>query len=382
MRNWKEYKFSDFVIINPTVGLRGNEFYSFIEMKDLQDGKKICTPKVERKPSSGSRFQEKDTLFAKITPCLENGKICQVKGLKNGIGFGSTEFLVFRGKHDVSDNDFVFYLSRWDDVRAFAENNFEGTSGRQRVPKDCFDNLILELPEIPEQTAIASVLSSLDDKIDLLHRQNKTLEQMAETLFRQWFVEEENNWEERSLDEIAEFLNGLACQKYPPKQNEVGLPVIKIKEMRTGITEASDWATADVPEKYIIENGDMLFSWSGSLDIVLWFGGRGLLNQHLFKVSSNLYPQWFYYFWTQFYLQEFRGVADDKATTMGHIQRHHLSDAKVSVPPKEMLKKMDECINPIFNKIKSNTNQIKTLTQLRDSLLPKLMSGEVRVKMN
>jgi type I restriction enzyme S subunit len=243
--------------------------------------------------------------------------------------------------------------------------------------------LVVPLPQQSEALKISELFESLDDKIDLLLRQNKTLEQLAETLFRQWFVEEaEESWEEKGLNEIAEFLNGLACQKFPRKSGETGLPVIKIKEMRTGITESSDWATAGVPEKYIIENGDMLFSWSGSLDIVLWFGGRGVLNQHLFKVSSEIYPQWFYYFWTQFHLQEFKGIADDKATTMGHIQRHHLSDARVTVPNNEELQKMDETVNPIFQKIKSNTQQIRTLTQLRDTLLPKLMSGEVRVEMN
>ena len=116
MSDWKKYRFSEFVEINPKVSLKGNEDYSFVEMKDLQDGNKLCFPSVERKPSSGARFAEGDTLFARITPCLENGKICQVKGLKNGIGFGSTEFLVFRGKKEISDNEFVFYLSRWDET--------------------------------------------------------------------------------------------------------------------------------------------------------------------------------------------------------------------------------------------------------------------------
>lgn len=380
MTEWKLNRFSDFVEINPTVRIEKGAEVPYVEMKDLHDGIKFCSPSSIKRPSGGARFQNGDTLFAKITPCLENGKIAQVNGLKDGIGFGSTEFLVFRGKQNVSCNEFVYYLSRWDEVRSFAESNFEGTSGRQRVPKNCFDYLYLELPPLPEQAAIAEVLSSLDDKLYLLHRQNKTLEQLAETLFRQWFVEEaEEGWEEKSLDEIAEFLNGLACQKFPQKQNEIGLPVIKIKEMRTGITDASDYATGEVPEKYIIENGDMLFSWSGSLEVVLWFGGKGILNQHLFKVSSKIYPQWFYYFWTQYHLQEFRGVAVDKATTMGHIQRHHLSEAKVSVPSRVELQRMNGTMDPIFQKIKSNTQQIHTLTQLRDTLLPKLMSGEVRV---
>lgn len=281
------------------------------------------------------------------------------------------------------NTDFLYYFLKDDNTHDYLASQSTGSANQANISKVDIESIPLNLPPLPEQTAIAEVLSSLDDKIDLLHRQNKTLEQLAETLFRQWFVEEaEESWEEKGLDEIAEFLNGLACQKFPRKSGEIGLPVIKIKEMRTGITESSDWATADVPEKYIIDNGDMLFSWSGSLDIVLWFGGKGVLNQHLFKVSSEIYPQWFYYFWTQYHLQEFKGIADDKATTMGHIQRHHLSDARVIVPPKEVLQKMDETVNPIFQKIKFNTQQIRTLTQLRDTLLPKLMSGEVKVHLN
>jgi len=255
---------------------------------------------------------------------------------------------------------------------------------------EVLDRIEIKLPDISTQNRIAASLSSLDDKIDLLHRQNKTLEQMAETLFRQWFLpasagqagveEAEESWAEKGLDEIAEFLNGLACQNFPAKPNEVELPVIKIKEMRTGITEASDIATHEIPEKYIVEDGDMLFSWSGSLDVILWSGRKGVLNQHLFKVTSTEFPQWFYYFWVKHHILEFQGIAADKATTMGHIQRHHLSNAMVIVPPKNKLDVMDEEVGPVFQKIKSNTKQIRTLTQLRDNLLPKLMSGEVRVK--
>lgn len=269
-------------------------------------------------------------------------------------------------------------------------NNMSGQSAQPNVNFEEIKNIEIKLPTLPEQTAIASVLSSLDDKIDLLHRQNKTLEQMAETLFTKWFVhrpeliegeDADDGWGEKSLDEIAVFLNGLACQKYPPKKNEVGLPVIKIKQMRTGITESSDLATGTVSEQYIVRNGDMLFSWSGSLDVILWFGGKGVLNQHLFKVTSEVYPQWFYYFWTMHHLIEFKGIAEDKATTMGHIQRKHLTNAKVIVPDRKSLMEMDKTVRPIFEKIKSNSKQIQSLTKLRDTLLPKLMSGEVRVKM-
>lgn len=243
------------------------------------------------------------------------------------------------------------------------------------------ESISLCLPPLAEQFAIAEVLSSLDDKIDLLHRQNKTLEQLAETLFRQWFVEEaEENWEEKSLDIIANYLNGIPCQKFPPKNNIDSLPVIKIKEMKNGFSENSDLATTDISEEYIIETGDILFSWSGSLEVIIWPYEKGILNQHLFKVMSDKYPKWFYYFATKYHLEEFRTIAESKSTTMGHIQREHLEEAKIKVPPDAELKKMNDIMSPLIDKYILNAKQIMTLTKLRDLLLPKLMKGEIRVK--
>ena len=276
--------------------------------------------------------------------------------------------------------EFLFYQFQSSYYRNYIESISGGTSTQPNMQINVLLDFEISVPSLPEQQIIGDTLSGLDEKINLLQRQNKILEALAETLFRQWFIEEaEDGWEEKGLDEIAEFLNGLACQKYPAKAGEVGLPVIKIKELRTGITDASDIVTNDVPEKYLVHDGDMLFSWSGSLDIVIWSGGKGVLNQHLFKVSSTEFPQWFYYFWVKHHLPEFQGIAEDKATTMGHIQRHHLSNARVLVPPENSLNKMGEVINPTFEKIKKNQAQIQTLIQLRDTLLPKLMSGEIRV---
>ena len=205
MAEWDVYKFSDFVEINPQVALPANESISFVEMKDLNESRKHCFPSTEKPKGGGSRFQNGDTLFARITPCLENGKICQVKGLKNNVGFGSTEFLVFRGKKGISDNDFVYYLSRWEEVRAHAETNMEGSSGRQRVSKECFNDLVITLPPLDEQKRIARVLSSLDDKIDLLNRENATLEALAETFFRHHFIENPDpTWKEGKLESVVE----------------------------------------------------------------------------------------------------------------------------------------------------------------------------------
>lgn len=236
------------------------------------------------------------------------------------------------------------------------------------------------LPPLTEQRAIGSVLSSLDDKIDLLHRQNATLEAMAETLFRQWFVvEAKEEWEEKSLSDIAVFLNGLPCQKFRPQNIIERLPVLKIKELSKGISADSEWASNTVPQEYIVQFGDVIFSWSGSLMVKIWDGDNCVLNQHLFKVNSNNYPKWFYYFWCKQHLNEFISISESKATTMGHIKREDLDAAIVKVPSKNEICNMSAIIEPYLNKLMQNKAQINVLEKLRDTLLPKLMRGEVRV---
>ncbi len=236
------------------------------------------------------------------------------------------------------------------------------------------------LPPLTEQRAIAAVLSSFDDKIDLLHRQNATLEAMAEALFRQWFVvEAKEDWEEKSLSDIAVFLNGLPCQKFRPQNLIERLPVLKIRELSNGILPDSEWATSTVPQEYIVRFGDVIFSWSGSLMIKIWNGDNCVLNQHLFKVKSNNYPKWFYYYWCKQHLNEFISISESKATTMGHIKRGDLDAAIVKVPSKNEMRTMSTIIEPYLNKFIQNKAQINALEKLRDTLLPKLMSGEVRV---
>jgi type I restriction enzyme, S subunit len=271
-----------------------------------------------------------------------------------------------------------FRSSRFD---RFMDSISGGTSTQPNIQINALLSFEIAIPPLSEQIAIASVLSSLDDKIDLLHRQNKTLEAMAETLFRQWFVEDaEDDWEESTLDSIANYINGIACQKFPPKNNVEKLPVLKIKELSGGISENSDWATSEVKSQYIIYNGDIIFSWSGSLQVKVWDGEKCVLNQHLFKVTSEDYQKWFIYLWTKFHLRKFIAIAESKATTMGHIKRKDLSQALVIIPDKERLKEMDLIIQPLLDKLISNNKQLSKLEKLRDTLLPKLMSGEVRVE--
>ena len=237
------------------------------------------------------------------------------------------------------------------------------------------------LPPLPEQKAIASVLSALDDKIDLLQRQNQTLEQMAATLFRQWFIEEaKEDWEEKPLTQIATFTNGLACQKYPPQLGKASLPVLKIKELTSGLSENSDRATSEVDEKFIVNNGDIIFAWSASLMVKIWSGEKCVLNQHLFNVKSDKYPKWFYYEWCKYHLEEFINISQSHATTMGHIKRGDLDNAMVKIPNTSDIHIMSKIMIPMLEKRINNLSSIQTLQSLRDTLLPKLISGEVRLK--
>lgn len=267
-----------------------------------------------------------------------------------------------------------------------------------------FKNLMVPLPSRDQQFAIAHILGSLDDKIELNHQMNQTLEEIGQTIFRHWFVHFEFpnedgqpykssggemvdselgeipvGWHLRPLDEIANYLNGLALQKYPP-ENDDYLPVIKIRELNQGITAQTDKASyINIPKEYVIDDGDILFSWSGSLKVVIWGEGKGALNQHLFKVTSEEYPKWFYYYQTLKFLPNFRQIAADKATTMGHIKRSHLKESIVAVPPDNILKQADKILKPIIEQIINNKINSRYLSNIRDSILPKLMSGKIRV---
>ena len=236
--------------------------------------------------------------------------------------------------------------------------------------------------KLADQIAIAEILQSLDNKINLNRRMSQTLETIAQAIFKSWFLDFEHDWptadwETKPLDAVADFLNGLALQKYPPAEGENTLPVIKIAQLRAGHTKSADRAGTNAPQAYVINDGDLLFSWSGSLEVDFWCGGQGALNQHLFKVSSKLVPPWYAYLWTKHHLPEFRAIAANKATTMGHIQRKHLTAAEVLLPPPAVLGLMDKAMQPIISNMVQLRLEARTVAELRDELLPKLLSGEL-----
>ena len=276
--------------------------------------------------------------------------------------------------------------------------------------------LNVAMPAIDDQRSIADVLGALDDKIEQNRRTAQALERLARAIFRAWFVDFEpvkakavgaigfssmpksvfdalparfvdsdigpvpEGWEVKSLSKIATFLNGFALQKYPPRDDGKDLRVVKIAELRKGSTDGAHFANGDVPAQYVIDDRDLLFSWSGTLEAEFWFGGKGALNQHLFKVTSPNFPSWFCLLWIRQHLPWFRAIAASKATTMGHIKRGHLQEAQVVAPPAAVVREADQVLGPLYDLHAQLMIESRELTAVRDYLLPKLMSGVVRVE--
>lgn len=312
---------------------------------------------------------------------------------------------ILRADKEQLDSEYLLYYLLNSSFKRHLLQLASSGATRSALTKSDLEGLMIKIPSsLQEQKEIAKTLSNLDQKITLLRQQNETLEQMAQTLFKRWFVDFEFpneqgqpyrsaggemvaselgeiplGWEVGSLDEIANYLNGLACQKYPVEDNSKKLPVLKIKELGNGISQNSDWVTSEVAKKYIIEDGDIIFSWSGTLIVKIWNGERCVLNQHLFKVTSEDYPKWFIYQWTSYHLKSFIAIAESKATTMGHIKRSHLTEAMCFIPSLDLMNKGTQLIRPLLDTFVNNNKQIQTLTKLRDTLLPKLMSGEIRI---
>lgn len=190
-RGWRTLPFSEAVQVNPPVRLERGRKYPYVSMADVSACNRSVGSPVERVyDGGGSRFRRGDTLMARITPCLENGKIGRYWSHDEvGGAHGSTEFVVVRGRPSVTDNDFSFYLVRWEEVRAYAIGQMTGTSGRQRVPTGSLAHLLVSVPPFDEQRAIARVLGTLDDKIELNLRMSETLDVMVRALFKSWFLD-------------------------------------------------------------------------------------------------------------------------------------------------------------------------------------------------
>ena len=287
-------------------------------------------------------------------------------------------------------------------------SNLDSGSTLPSMTKSAYESIVVKLPDLKIQKAVATILFNIRKKLETNNKINQELEAMAKTLYDYWFVQfdfpDQNGkpykssggkmvynpelkreipegWGVDSLWNIANFYNGLAMQKYRPDTNEDDyLPVIKIREMMNGFSKDTERARLDIPSEAVVDRGDILFSWSATLEVIIWGKEKGALNQHIFKVTSDTYPKSFIYFELKSYLKVFKAIAELRKTTMGHITQDHLKQAKIVVPPIELISKLDAKLQPIMLKQQILENQNQELTQLRDWLLPMLMNGQVKVE--
>ncbi|MBN6047853.1 restriction endonuclease subunit S [Streptococcus thermophilus] len=365
-------------------------------------------------------FQKGEKLPSRAKRKVEKGTIIYSTVRPNQKHFGyfdthSNDLVVSTGfaTLDVIDprinSKYLYYLLTQNSVisqlQSIGENS---TSSYPSIRPEDIGNLSFVFPDIDIQNKIADILTSIDKKIQINNQINQELEAMAKTLYDYWFVQfdfpDQNGkpykssggkmvynpelkreipegWRVDSLWNIANFYNGLAMQKYRPDTNEDDyLPVIKIREMMNGFSKDTERARLDIPSEAVVDRGDILFSWSATLEVIIWGKEKGALNQHIFKVTSDTYPKSFIYFELKSYLKVFKAIAELRKTTMGHITQDHLKQAKIVVPPIELISKLDAKLQPIMLKQQILENQNQELTQLRDWLLPMLMNGQVKVE--
>lgn len=384
MGEWKTYRLGDLCdsISNTYRGKAQNVV--LINTSDVLEGKCLNHRKEPNKNLKGQfkkTFQQGDILYSEIRP--SNKRFAYIDFDATDY-IASTKLMVLRANEKIRPL-YLYYILQSQVVIDELQMLAESRSGT--FPQITFSELSLlttELPDIDSQDKIINILKSLDDKIELNRRINANLEAQAQALFRSWFVDNDNqldNYQTKSLTDIAQYLNGLAMQKFPPESIQNSLPVLKIKELGQGLCDASsDRCSTSIKPEYIINDGDVIFSWSGTLLVDVWCGGKCGLNQHLFKVTSDNYPKWFIFYWTKHHLDKFIRIAKDKAVTMGHIKRCDLESSEVKVPEKSILEYLDKIFTPLFDSMITHRIENRKLSALRDTLLPKLMAGEINVE--
>ncbi len=423
---WRELPFSEAVLINPPVRLERGKKYPFVDMGALNPGARSAFATEEREFSGGgSRFEHGDTLMARITPCLENGKIARFCALQgSGVGHGSTEFIVIRGRPGVTHTDFAYYLTLWEGVRGYAISHMTGTSGRQRVPTDCLQHLTVPIPPLPEQRAIAHILGTLDDKIELNRRMSETLEAMARALFKAWFVDfepvrakMEGRWQRgQSLPGLPAHLYDLFPDRLVESElGEIpeGWRVVELEQvieinpprvLRRGqcapyLDMASMPTRGHVPLRVVerpytsgtrFTNGDTLLARitpcleNGKTAFVDFLApnevGWGSTEFIVLRPKPPLPAEFGYCLardpdFREFAIQSMTGTSGRQ-----RVQPEALARYLLVVPSDGVAKAFGALVEPWFRKASASERESRTLAALRDALLPKLIRGEIRVK--
>lgn len=384
MPEWKKVTIGDLCdTISDTY--RGNaEEVILVNTSDVLEGNVLNHKKVPNKNLKGQfkkTFKKDDILYSEIRPT--NKRFAYIDFEETSDYIASTKLMVLRPRVDIVLPEFLFALLKSERMLKELQHLAETRSGTfpQITFKSELSTMPVMLPDFDSQKRIVSILESIEGKMNQNDKINKNLEEQAHAIFSSEFTQLDElptGWKKSNLLDIADYLNGLAMQKFRPLDDEDGIPVLKIKELRQGSCDSnSDLCSPSIKPEYIVNDGDVIFSWSGSLLVDFWCGGTCGLNQHLFKVTSPKYDKWFYYAWTSYHLEKFAKIAADMATTMGHIKREELSNSEVLIPSETDYVRIGGLLVPIYNLIISNRLENVKLANLRDSLLPRLMSGEL-----
>lgn len=423
-------KITKWIEVNPKTQLKKGAKAKKVDMDKLMPFTRKISGYIETHFTGGSKFINGDTLLARITPCLENGKTAYVDILKKGeIAFGSTEFIVLRAKKNITDSLFIYYLAISPSFRDKAISFMSGTSGRQRVDIQALANLEINLPPLEEQKRIAEVLGAFDDKIELLQKQNKTLEEMAKAIFKSWFVDfdivrakqkgekkediiknyhltEElynlfpssfvdsslgpipTGWELGKLSDIANILGGFAFKS--KDFTNKGIPVIKIKNIQDNHLvnfENVQYVSENIKaksEKFVLKDSDIVMAMTGAtigkFALVINKDVPSLLNQRVAKISAKDESiHWFVYFSLLQNNVEEQVKNNGLGSAQPNISAERIGDSSIIIPKLQVEKIFNSFVKKIMEKFISNIKQIQTLTELRDTLLPRLISGKIKV---
>ena len=389
MAEWVMKKLKDIADFNPRESLAKGVVAKKVAMDKLQP---FCRdiPGYELEPfSGGTKFRNGDTIMARITPCLENGKTAKVAVLDDGeVGFGSTEYIVFRAKDGV-DEDFIYYLVCSPLVRGPAIKSMVGSSGRQRVQTDVVQNLEIMVPDYEEQKWISGLLKSLDDKIAANTEVNKNLEQQSMSLFKSWFIDFEpfdgqvpKTWVNGVLGDFVEIKRGGSPRPIQNFLSDSGFHWLKISDA-TGISSPF----INEIKEYIIEAGlkKTVYLKSGSL-VLSNSATPGL--PKILDIDTCIHDGWLYFpsskFSNEYLYLYFKHIRDNlialgNGSVFTNLKTDILKNYPTNLPTENVLKEFDGLVQPIFAMILSKTRETKRLAEIRDTLLPKLMSGELDV---
>lgn len=393
MEDWKEYRLGEMIQCNPQVKLEKGKSYNLIDIDSIEIGSRYVKGKelTVYDGQSGCHFQNGDTVMARITPCLENGKIAQVQ-CESQKGFGSTELFVFRGTENKTDSDYVFNLMSMQFIRNLAANSMTGASGRQRADLGFIKRIKWNFPPLRTQQKIASILSAYDNLIQNYKKQIEALQTAASELYKEWFVRFrfpgyknsrfENGipegWKVEKLFDVAKIIYGYPFNSDEFCDDSSLNPVVRIRDILDNYTNTYTSETCD--EKYWINPNEMLIGMDGIFHMSLWTGKRALQNQRTVRVTSKVKNLSNYYLYFSLYPQIKALEQMIVGTTVAHLGDKHLKKITILIPEDKILKMSFERLEPIMNRIYSLQQQITNLTQQRDLLLPRLMSDKLEVE--